>query len=57
MKLEELQHVLRASAAISKESSFVVVGSQAVLLLLDQPPESLLVSREIDLYPLSLIHI
>lgn len=51
MKLEELQHVLRASAAISKESSFVVVGSQAVLLLLDQPPKSLLVSREIDLYP------
>jgi hypothetical protein len=51
MKLDELQHVLRASAAIAKESSFVVVGSQAVLLLLDHPPEALLVSREIDLYP------
>ncbi|MES2251836.1 MAG: DUF6036 family nucleotidyltransferase [Pseudomonadota bacterium] len=51
MKLEELQHVLRASAAIAEENSFVVVGSQAVLLLLEQPPEALLVSREIDLYP------
>lgn len=51
MKLDELQHVLRASAAISKENSFVVVGSQAVLLLLEHPPEALLVSREIDLYP------
>ena len=51
MKLDELQHVLRASAAISKETSFVVVGSQAILLLVDQPPEAVLVSREIDLYP------
>jgi len=51
MKLDELQHVLRASAAISKENSFVVVGSQAVLLLIEHPPEALLVSREIDLYP------
>lgn len=51
MKLDELQHVLRASAAIAKENSFVVVGSQAVLLLLEHPPEALLVSREIDLYP------
>lgn len=51
MKRDELQHVLRASAAISKENSFVVVGSQAVLLLLDHPPEAVLVSREIDLYP------
>lgn len=51
MKLDELQHVLRACAAISKETSFVVVGSQAILLLLDRPPEAVLVSREIDLYP------
>lgn len=51
MKLDELQHVLRASAAISKETSFVVVGSQAILLLVDRPPEAVLVSREIDLYP------
>ena len=51
MKHDELAHVLRASAAISNETSFVLVGSQAVLLLLDQPPADLLVSAEIDLYP------
>lgn len=51
MKHEELAHVLRASAAISNETSFVLVGSQAVLLLLEQPTADLLVSTEIDLYP------
>ena len=51
MKHDELAHVLRASAAISNETSFVLIGSQAVLLLLEQPPADLLVSTEIDLYP------
>ena len=51
MNHDELAHVLRASAAISNETSFVLVGSQAILLLLDQPPSDLLVSTEIDLYP------
>lgn len=51
MKRDELAHVLRASAAISNETSFVLVGSQAVLLLLEAPPAQLLASTEIDLYP------
>ena len=51
MKRDELAHVLRASAAISNETSFVLVGSQAILLLLEHPPTALLVSTEIDLYP------
>ena len=51
MKRDELAHVLRASAAISNETSFVLVGSQAVLLLLEHPPAALLASSEIDLYP------
>ncbi|MEJ8852374.1 DUF6036 family nucleotidyltransferase [Variovorax rhizosphaerae] len=51
MTREEPEHVLRASAAIAKETSLVVVGSQAILLLLEAPPEALLVSREVDLYP------
>ena len=51
MKRDELAHVLRASAAISNETSFILVGSQAVLLLLEQPPAELLISVEIDLYP------
>lgn len=51
MRRTELAHVLRASAAISNETSFVLVGSQAILLLLDEPPPELLRSTEIDLYP------
>lgn len=51
MKRHEIEHVLRAAAAISQESSFVVVGSQAVGLLIDSPPEELLFSAELDLYP------
>ncbi|MFM9900116.1 MAG: DUF6036 family nucleotidyltransferase [Polaromonas sp.] len=51
MQRSELAHVLRASAAIADETSFVLVGSQAILLLLDQPPDELLRSTEIDLYP------
>ena len=51
MQLTELEHVLRAAADITKEKSFVLVGSQAILLLLDTIPPSLLVSTELDLYP------
>jgi hypothetical protein len=51
MQREEVEHVLRAAAAITKETSFVLVGSQAVTMLLDNPPPELLRSSEIDLYP------
>ena len=51
MKRAQLEHVLRAAAAIAQETSFVVVGSQAILMAFPQAPEELLVSREIDLYP------
>jgi hypothetical protein len=51
MNREELEHVPRAAAAIARENSFVVVGSQAVLLAFPNAPAALLVSREVDLYP------
>jgi hypothetical protein len=51
MRRSELAHVLRASAAIANETSFVLIGSQAILLLVDEPPPDLLRSTEIDLYP------
>ena len=51
MQRSELAHVLRASSAIANETSFVLIESQAVLLLLDEPPPDLLRSTEIDLYP------
>ncbi len=51
MKNAELEHVLRAAAAIAQETTFVVVGSQAILLHFPQAPDELRVSRELDLYP------
>ena len=51
MKRSEVEHVLRAAAAITQETSFVVVGSQAILLPFPYAPAELLVSRELDLYP------
>ncbi len=51
MNRSQLEHVLRAAAAIAQENSIVVVGSQAILLPCPDAPESLLASREVDLYP------
>lgn len=51
MKLAQLLHVLRASAEISGEKSFVVIGSQALLLATESPDQRLTLSDEVDLYP------
>lgn len=50
MNRQQLEHVLRASAEIAKENSFVVVGSQSVLLAHPNAPAELLMSNEVDLY-------
>jgi hypothetical protein len=51
MQLSEVEHILRAAADIKKEKSFVLVGSQAILLMVENVPPELLVSTELDLYP------
>ncbi len=51
MKRSEVEHVLRAAAAITQEQSFVVIGSQAILFQFPHAPAELVVSRELDLYP------
>ena len=51
MKRSEVEHVLRAASAITQETSFVVVGSQAILMAYPFAPDELTVSRELDLYP------
>jgi len=51
MTRDQLEHVLRASAAITTEKSFVVIGSQSVLLPFPDAPTELLLSNEVDLYP------
>jgi len=50
MKRGELEHVLRAAGAITGVSTWVIVGSQAILGAVPNAPEDLLVSQEVDLY-------
>ena len=50
MNLDQPLHVLRAASDIG-EKSFVLVGSQAVLLALRNPDALLTRSDELDLYP------
>lgn len=51
MNRAQLEHVIRASAAISGDDEIVVIGSQAILGQFPIPPEELTVSIEADVYP------
>lgn len=50
MKRDDLEHVLRAAGAITGVSTWVIVGSQAILGGVPNAPRELLVSQEVDLY-------
>ena len=50
MKRHELEHIIRAAAAITGAKEIVVVGSQAVLGQFPDAPTELLVSREADVF-------
>jgi hypothetical protein len=52
MTREQLEHVIRASAAIAGVEDIVVIGSQSVLGQFPDAPAELLVSREADVYPM-----
>ena len=52
MKRSELEHLIRAAAAVTDQYEIVVVGSQSVLGAVPDAPEVLLQSREADCYPL-----
>ena len=45
----QLEHIVRASSAITLEREFVVVGSQSVLGAHPEAPEELLRSMDLDL--------
>jgi hypothetical protein len=51
MRRSELEHVIRAAAAITNEYEIVVVGSQSLLGAVPQPPALLVESMEADVYP------
>ena len=49
---QEFEHVIAAAAEVTGQDEFVVIGSQAILGSVGQPPPSLLQSLEADIYPL-----
>ena len=52
MTREQLEHVIRASAAIAGVDDIVVIGSQCVLGAFPHAPAELLISNEADVFPL-----
>lgn len=54
MRADDFDHVLAAAAEVTGEEDFVVIGSQAILGSVDTPPAALLVSMEVDIYPMRL---
>jgi hypothetical protein len=52
MTREELEHIIRASADITGQYEFIIVGSQAILGAVPNPEPVFTMSAEADIYPL-----
>ncbi len=51
MNRNQVEHILRAAAAITGEQFFVIVGSTAILAQFPNAPSAIVQSREVDIYP------
>lgn len=51
MTRDELEHIIRASAEITDQYEFIIVGSQSILGPVPHPHEVFKVSMEADIYP------
>lgn len=51
MKRENLEHIIRAAAAIAGDTELIIIGSQAILGQFPDAPPDLLVSVEAYVYP------
>lgn len=51
MRRQDLEHIIRAAAAIAEDDEIVILGSQSVLGQFPDAPPSLRVSIEADVYP------
>lgn len=51
MERSQLEHVIRAAADATGEMEIVVVGSQAILGSVPDPPDALTQSMEADVFP------
>ncbi|WP_242392873.1 DUF6036 family nucleotidyltransferase [Anaeromyxobacter oryzisoli] len=52
MKRQELEHIIRAAAAVTGHREIVVVGSSSLLGAVPDPPDALRESLDADVYPL-----
>lgn len=52
MRRNELEHLIRAAAAVTNQYEIVIVGSQSILGAVPTPPLSLTESMKADVYPL-----
>jgi hypothetical protein len=52
MTRTQLEHLIRACGEISSERELIVIGSQSVLGAIPDPPASMTMSMEADIYPL-----
>ena len=51
MTRDELEHIIRASADITGQYEFIIIGSQSILGPVPYPHEVFTVSMEADIYP------
>ena len=51
MKRDDLEHIIRAAAAVAGDNEIVIIGSQAILGQFPDAPDALLFSQEADVYP------
>ncbi|MFQ6007066.1 MAG: DUF6036 family nucleotidyltransferase [Woeseia sp.] len=47
----DIEHILRAAKEVTRETEFVLVGSQAVLVQYSDAPAEMLRSNDVDIYP------
>ena len=52
MTRQELEHIIRASADITNQYDFMIVGSQSILGPIPNPESVFTMSAEADIYPL-----
>lgn len=52
MQRPQLEHLIRAAGEITNQYEFVVVGSQALVGVVDSPPPECTLSMEADIYPM-----
>lgn len=52
MTRDELEHIIRASADVTDQYEFIIVGSQSILGAVPHPEAVFMASAEADIYPL-----